>query len=250
MNQRIWLIGGSSGIGLELLKIWLINHNHLIVSSRHASSDTMLNNLVEIYPDHLHLIDLDVSDQGAIATAVKEAWNVYDGLDLWFYNSGAYETMKADEWKFEHFKNMNDVNYLGAVHLMTELFPLFKSQGYGKWVLNLSLSAYIGLPYAGAYSAPKAALLNLAQSIQPELIKDNIEVQVINHGFVKTRLTSKNDFEMPQLMKVEYTAKRIIFELQRPYRFEINFPYKLALFLKILRVLPYKISLALTKKAL
>jgi len=250
MSKRIWMVGGSSGIGLELVKLWLLNGDRLIVSARHACANEMLQALAEVYPDSLKLIDLDVTDQDSINKAVKEAWKLYQGLDVWFYNAGAYETMKVDEWKFEHFKQMNTVNYLGAVNLMTELFPLFEAQGNGRWVCNLSLSSYIGLPHGGGYSAPKAALLNLAESIQPELLEKNIQLQVINHGFVKTRLTSKNDFEMPQLMEPETAAKKIFEGLKKPYAFEIRFPFTLSLFLRTLRILPYRLSLALTKKAL
>jgi len=250
MSKRIWMVGGSSGIGLELVKLWLLNGSRLIVSARQAYSNEMLQALQEVYPENLRLIDMDVTDPSSVSKAVKDAWKVYEGLDMWFYNAGAYETMKIHEWKFEHFKQMNMVNYLGAVNLMTELTSLFETQGYGRWVVNLSLSSYIGLPYGGGYSAPKAALLNLAESIQPELLEKNIRLQVINHGFVKTRLTSKNDFEMPQLMEPETAAYKIFEGLQQPYAFDIRFPFALSLFLRLLRILPYRLSLALTKKAL
>lgn len=250
MSKRIWIVGGSSGIGLELVKLWLLNGDRLVISSRHACSNEMLLSLQEIYPDNVRLIDVDTGDSDTVHEAVKLAWNSYEGLDMWFYNAGAYETMKVHEWKFEHFKQMNTVNYLGAVNLMTELFPLFETQGYGRWVYNLSLSSYVGLPYGGGYSAPKAALLNLAESVQPELLQKNIELQIINHGFVKTRLTSKNTFEMPQLMEPEAAAKNIFDGLKKPYAFEIRFPFTLSLSLRILRLLPYRLSLALTKKAL
>ena len=250
MSKRIWMVGGSSGIGLELVKLWLLNGSRLIVSARQAYSNEMLQALQEVYPENIRLIDMDVTDPSSVSKAVKDAWKVYEGLDMWFYNAGAYETMKIHEWKFEHFKQMNMVNYLGAVNLMTELTSLFETQGYGRWVVNLSLSSYIGLPYGGGYSAPKAALLNLAESIQPELLEKNIRLQVINHGFVKTRLTSKNDFEMPQLMEPESAAQKIFEGLKKPYAFEIRFPFALSLFLRLLRILPYRLSLALTKKAL
>ncbi len=250
MSQRIWMVGGSSGIGLELVKLWLINGESVIVSSRNASNTEMLKLLVGLYPERLKLIDLDSSDTDTINKTIQKVWTLYGGIDMWFYNAGAYETMKMDEWKFGHFKQMNMVNYLGAVNLMTELVPLFKQQGHGRWVFNISLSSYLGLPYGGGYSAPKAALLNLAESIQPELMQNNIRLQVINHGFVKTRLTAKNDFQMPQLMAPETAARKIFEGLNKPYSFEIRFPFGLSFFLRALRLLPYRLSLALTKKAL
>jgi short-subunit dehydrogenase len=133
---------------------------------------------------------------------------------------------------------------------MTHLLPYFERQGHGRWVFNGSLASYFGLPYGGGYSAPKAALMNLAESIQPELLAKNIKLQTINHGFVKTRLTDKNDFDMPELMAVETAAEKIAEALEGPYRFETHFPPKLSFFLRMLRVLPYGIALALTRRML
>ena len=250
MKKKIWIVGGSSGIGLELVKLWIKEDAHLIVSARNASTNEYLSTLQKAYPDSLYLLDIDVTDNNSVCTAVKKAWNVYEGIDLWFYNAGAYETMQSQEWKIEHFEQMMQVNYLGAIRVMNEVLPYFQAQEKGRWVFNLSLSSYFGLPYGGGYSAPKAALLNLCESIQPELLEKNIQVQVINHGFVKTRLTAKNDFDMPQVMLPEEAAKQIFEGLKQPYKFEIRFPFALSLSLRILRLLPYKISLALSKKAL
>ena len=250
MQTRIWITGGSSGIGLELVRLWLNEGSRVIVSARSASTNKHLLSLREAFPAALHLLDMDVTQSSSVNDAVSSAWSIFDGLDLWFYNAGAYETMKVDDLNLEHIEQMVQVNYLGAVRVMQALLPYFEAQNSGRWVFNLSLSSYFGLPYGGGYSAPKAALLNLAESLQPELLQKNIQLQVINHGFVKTRLTAKNDFEMPQLMLPEEAALQIVEHLKKPYRFEIRFPYGLSLFLRILRILPYRLSLALSKKAL
>ena len=248
--KRVWIVGGSSGIGLELVKLYLKNDCKVIVSSRSASKNDELCELKDHYNTSLQLLDLDVSQETSMDNIVKLAWNTYDGIDIWLYNAGAYETMKLDAWDIKHFEKMMQTNYLGAVKLIDLLTPLFEAQGSGRWAFNASLSSYFGLPYGGAYSAPKAALVNLIESIQPELIIRNIQAQIINHGFVKTRLTQKNDFDMPQLMTPETAAKNIYKGLNAPYQFEMRFPYKLAWFLRLIRFLPYRFSLAMTKRML
>jgi len=250
MAKRIWIIGGSSGIGLELVKLHLKNLDRLIVSARNATKLEALLKLSLEYSKSLILIDMDVTQTQSVLDAIKRAWEVYDGIDLCFYNAGAYESMKMESWKIENFEVMNQINYLGAVRLVTSLAPLFKKQNSGHFVFNISISSYFGLPYGGGYSAPKAALLNFCESLQPELIVNNIKVQVINHGFVKTRLAAKNDFEMPQLLEPNEAAKKIYEELKKSYRFEIRFPFLLTTFLNLLRIMPYRLSFALTKKAL
>lgn len=248
--KRIWIVGSSSGIGLELVKIWLLQGHKVVCSARNASQTTELIKLKEQYEEHLYLLDIDVSSLESVRNGVTNAWKCFGGIDLWFYNAGVYEVMPISNWNVAHFEEMMQVNYMGAVRVMTEIMPYFKKQKSGRWVWNASLSSYFGLPLGGGYSAPKAALCNLAESLQPELKMCGIELQIINHGFVKTRLTQKNSFDMPELMEPIDAAKKIAQELDKSYHFEIHFPFKLSMFLSLLRLLPYRLSLLLTKKML
>lgn len=250
MKKRIWIVGGSSGIGLELVKKWLLEGNFVVTSARNASNTKELLALKHIYEEQLQIVDIDVTSMDSVSKAVPQAWKRFDGLDIWFYNAAVYEVMSAVEWNVEHFEAMMQINYMGAVRVMSEILPYFEQKGQGRWIWNSSLSSYFGLPLGGGYSAPKAALLNLAEALQPELNAKSIKIQVINHGFVKTRLTQKNSFDMPGLITPEEAAENIIKETKKPYRFEIHFPFKLTTFLQILRLIPYRISLALTKKML
>ena len=250
MKNRIWIVGGSSGIGLELVKSWLQEGNLVVASARNASRTKELLALKQIYEKQLQIVDMDVTSMESVKNAVPQANKRFDGLDIWFYNAAVYEVMSIEEWNVEHFEAMMQINYMGAVRVMSELLPYFERKGKGRWIWNASLSSYFGLPLGGGYSAPKAALLNLAESLQPELNVKGIQLQVINHGFVKTRLTQKNSFDMPELMTPEEAAVNIIRAMKKPYRFEIHFPFKLSSFLQTLRLLPYRISLVLTKKML
>ena len=247
---NIWLVGASSGIGLELLKRWLADGHNVVASSRNAQSSTELLELKSAYGDRLVLLDLDVSASQDFSPVVQQAWDAFGYLDRWFYNAGAYDVLKQENWELEKFEMMMQTNYMGAVRLMIPLSHYFTAQGFGQWVWNSSLSSYFGLPYGGAYSAPKAALVNLAESIQPELKAKGINLRIINHGFVKTRLTSKNTFTMPQLMQPHNAAKQIADALENQQGFEIRFPKFLTFVLALIRFIPYSWSLRLTKKAL
>lgn len=249
--KKIWIIGSSSGIGLQLLKLSLEHGFTVIASSRNASSAEELLKLKSIYKNNLHLLDIDVSNSQSTTKCVDEAFDILKDLDICFFNAGVYEAMNVEQWDISNFESMINTNYLGAVRIIKPLFNYLKKQNKdSRIILNASLSSYFGLPYGGAYSASKAALVNLAQSIQPEFARHNIYVQIVNHGFVKTRLTSKNDFEMPQLMSPEFTAQKIFEQFSKPYNFEIAFPFILSKFLRSLSILPYKFSFSVTKKFL
>lgn len=248
--QRIWLIGASQGIGLELVKIWLAQGHKVIASARQAEQSQDLAELKQGYAGQLECLNVDVSDAENCVAQAEQAWSLFDGLDIWFYNVGAYQPMTTEEWDWASFVQMNHSNYLGVVALMLPLQQHFKQQGHGRWIWNASLASYFGLPYGGGYSAPKAALVNLAQALQPELAEQQIQLQIINHGFVRTRLTEKNDFAMPGLLEPEQAAQQIAQGIEHSKRFEIRFPWRLRIILSLLKLMPYSWSLALTRKML
>ena len=74
-----------------------------------------------------------------------------------------------------------------------------------------------------------------------------IDIKLISPGFVRTPLTNKNDFNMPLIIEPDQAAKEIADGLLSR-RFEIHFPIKFTVFLKILRLLPYALSLRLSRK--
>ncbi len=249
-QQKIWLVGASQGIGFELVKIWLEQGHQVIASARQAEQSADLAELKQRYGQQLQCLNVDVSDAQGCTVQAERAWAAFDGLDMWFYNVGAYQPMTCAEWDWSAFVQMNNTNYLGVVALMLPLQQHFKAQGHGRWIWNASLASYFGLPYGGGYSAPKAALVNLAEALQPELAQHSIALQIINHGFVRTRLTEKNEFAMPGLLEPEQAAEQIAQALDNRKQFEIRFPWRLRIVLSLFRFMPYSWSLALTRKML
>lgn len=249
-KNRIWLVGASQGIGLALVKHFLKQGHKVIASSRHAENEADLLVLQVEYAEQLVCLNIDVNDQQDCEIKAAQAWSMFDGLDWWFYNVGLYQPMRIVEWNWKSFVQMNQANYLGVVALMMALQQKFAQQGHGRWIWNASLAGYFGLPYGGGYSAPKAAMINLAESLQPELAAQGIQLQIINHGVVRTRLTAKNQFEMPGLLEPEQAAAQISHALHTSSAFEIRFPFKLRAILSLLKVMPYRLSLALTRKML
>ena len=78
-----------------------------------------------------------------------------------------------------------------------------------------SASAYIGLPRAQAYGASKAAVRHFLQSLRLDLFASGIDVSIVYPGFVDTRLTRANDFEMPFQLTTGQAANRIIRAMEK-----------------------------------
>ncbi len=215
-GKRYWLVGASEGLGREVAFTLSRAGAEVIVSAR---SEDRLKELVEELPGKASYITVDVADRDAVEKAAKEAGEL-DGV---VYLAGVYWPMKASEWDNEKADMMGEINYLGGSRVVGAVIGGMIERGRGHIVLTGSLSGFRGLPGAIGYSASKAGLMALAESMQADLRTSPIEVQLINPGFIKTRLTDKNDFNMPFIMSPEDAAKEV-FDHMNTDNFKKSFP--------------------------
>jgi short-subunit dehydrogenase len=118
---------------------------------------------------------------------------------------------------------------------------------HGHLVLVASLAGYRGLPTAGGYAASKAGLIALAESLKLDLDGTGVRVSLVNPGFVDTPLTRKNPFPMPDIITAEAAAIAIEQGLASG-RFETAFPWRFALIMKLLRLLPDRLYFPIVHK--
>ena len=100
-----------------------------------------------------------------------------------------------------------------------------------------SLAGFRGLPGATGYGASKAGVMAMAEALHADLRGSGVRVQLVNPGFIRTRLTDKNDFRMPALMEPE-TAALSIFEHMNSDRFKKSFPVPFAWLFRLGQFLP------------
>jgi NAD(P)-dependent dehydrogenase (short-subunit alcohol dehydrogenase family) len=241
-NQTVWLIGASSGIGEALIGPLLAEGARLIISARDRER---LQALADVHPGSpLRVVPVDVTDASVIDAALAEIGTVPDVVMLL---AGDYSPMSPDEFDQRLFARLIDVNFLGAVRVMEKVLPAMRVRGHGDIFITASLSGVVGLPGAAPYSAGKAALINLAESMQPVLKQDGVALRVINPGFVRTRLTEKNRFNMPFLLDAETAATSIIEGVKRD-KFDIRFPWQMSFLIRLLSFLPYRLFFAITRR--
>ncbi|MFA8443679.1 SDR family NAD(P)-dependent oxidoreductase [Yoonia sp.] len=215
-GKRYWLVGASEGLGREVAFCLSRAGAEVIVSAR---SEDRLKELVAELPGKASYITVDVTDRAAVEAAAKEA-GALDGI---VYLAGVYWPMKAQEWDNEKADLMGEVNFLGASRVVGSVIKDMVAKDAGHIVLVGSLSGFRGLPGAIGYCSSKAGMMALAESMQADLRTSPIEVQLINPGFIKTRLTEKNDFNMPFIMSPEDAAKEV-FDHMNTDNFKKSFP--------------------------
>ncbi len=241
------ITGASAGIG-RALAIKLARDGWQVAVC--ARREDALRGIGEEFPElaeRLHPFPLDVTDAAesqAVFMAVEADLGEVDTLIL---NAGDYDPMTLDEFDPALFRRLIEVNYLGAVNGIASALEPMRKRGRGQILVTASLAAYRGLPQAAPYGASKAAVLNMAESLRPALEGTGVSLRVINPGFVKTRLTEKNRFHMPQLITPEQAAESIHQGIDDA-GFEIVFPKRFAYTLKFLRLLPYRLYFWVTQR--
>lgn len=238
-NLNVWIIGASSGIGraltIELIKLGA----NLYISSRKKE---LLDEIKCLNPNRVEVLPLDVLDVRSIDAAFKEIKQ----LDLVIYLAADYTPMPVSSINVEWASRIIDVNLKGAINVASAVLPRFIQERRGHISFIASIAGYIGLPQSSIYGATKAGLINFCESIYGELKDYNVDVSVVNPGFVKTNLTAKNSFDMPFIMTPEEAAKAMLKGFAQG-RFDIVFPKVFSYFFRFLRLLPYPLHLKLAK---
>ncbi|WP_114966153.1 SDR family NAD(P)-dependent oxidoreductase [Alkalilacustris brevis] len=229
-GKRYWLVGASEGLGRALADVMSRAGIELILSAR---NEERLQSLAQDLPGKTSCLPVDVRDAKSVQAAVERVGEI-DGL---IYLAGTYWPFSAQDWNAEQAEVMADVNFTGAVRVIGAAMPGLLERGAGHIVLVGSLSGFRGLPGSIGYSSSKAGLMHLAESMHADLRGSGIMVQLANPGFVRTRLTAKNDFAMPFLMEPEDAAMRI-FEHMNTDAFKRSFPLLFALFFRLSQFLP------------
>lgn len=238
--KNIVIIGASHGIGKALAFELAKENANLFLAARDFNALTAIKHELD---DKVQIFALDVVDENNVRKYLENI----SQIDLFIYCAGTYKPMPSYEIDLAEAKKINDVNFVGALNCLDVVIKKMVEKKSGHIALVASVAGYVGLPKSLAYGASKAALINLAETLYAELSHFNIDVSVINPGFVKTRLTDLNKFKMPAMIGAEEAAQIIVRELKAK-KFEIHFPKKFTIWLKILKILPYSLIFFLTKK--
>jgi NADP-dependent 3-hydroxy acid dehydrogenase YdfG len=229
-GKRYWLVGASEGLGLALAQMLSRAGAEVILSARSADR---LAEVVALMPGKAQAVPCDVADTASV-TAAAEAVGEVDGV---VFLAGVYWPTKAQDWDAKAVEAMCDINFTGCARVMGAVVPGMVARGRGHVVITGSLSGFRGLPGAIGYAASKAGVMALAESMYCDLRGSGVDVQVANPGFIRTRLTEKNDFSMPFLMEPEGAAREM-FEHMNSDAFKRSFPMVFSWLFRLSQFLP------------
>lgn len=229
-GKRYWLVGASQGLGRAVAHELSKTGAEVILSARDGEA---LEDLAAELPGKSQVVLIDVSDSENVAAAAETAGEI-DGM---VFLAGVYWPMTAAEFDGEKAATMLDVNLTGAARVLGHVLPRMIERDAGHIVLTGSLSGFRGLPGANGYGASKAGMMSMAETLYADLRSTGIDVQLINPGFIKTRLTDKNEFTMPFIMEPDEAAKLFVEHMQGD-EFARNFPRHFGAMFRLSQFLP------------
>jgi 3-oxoacyl-[acyl-carrier protein] reductase len=181
--MKVVVNGGTSGIGLELVRIFSSDAGSMVVSTGRtsvASRGLSGSNLLHLQADLLSLDDTG-SD---LAASIK---GFLGEVDILINNAGSIINKDFSATTSEEARRLFEVNFIGPATLTRLLRPLMKR---GSHIVNISSMGgfqgskkYSGLSY---YSASKAALASLTESLAAEFASEGVRVNCIAPGAVAT----------------------------------------------------------------
>lgn len=242
-GKRVWVIGASTGIGAETARLLLESGARVAVSARR---ETALQSVAHDHP-HALTLPLDVTVPYQVRQARDRLLAAWQGIDLVLLVAGAYNEMRADGIDLDVVDHLLDLNLRSVFRCLDAVLPTLLAQGEGGIGIVSSVAGYSGLPKALAYGPTKAALINLSESLYFDLRPRGIAVYLINPGFVATPATAQNDFAMPGLISARRAAHEIVSGIEKG-RFHIHFPKRFTNWLRLARLLPYRLYFPLIHK--
>lgn len=143
--------------------------------------------LAKAFPDSVVAVKCEVSDPEAVDAMIKTCQEQFGRLDVIVNNAGITGKVgRIHEYDIDEWDRVMDTNVKGAFLVMRAGIPLMLKQGGGSIINVGSVASFITAPGSAAYPPSKGALLMLTKQAASQYFKDNIRVNIVCPGCVKT----------------------------------------------------------------
>ncbi|MEM9773356.1 MAG: SDR family oxidoreductase [Chloroflexota bacterium] len=188
LNSTVLVTGANRGIGLALVEKFLEAGAAKVYATYRSESNR--EGLDEL-GDRVIPIHLDLSDKETIAQLAQKI----PSLNILVNNAGIFTGGNLLEDTEEQLRNDLETNFFGTLAVTKTLLPALQKEDSAAIVNVSSIAALAAMPSFGGYSASKAAVHSLTQSLRGKLNADSISVHGVYPGPVETRMTEGSGME-------------------------------------------------------
>lgn len=193
-NKVALITGGASGIGQSLAQHIAEYGGIVVIADRDIEAAEKICSQLTDNGYKAHPQSLDVRDRQAFREFVNWSYERFGRIDLLFNNAGIAVGGPALEYTAEDWDHIVDVNLKGVIHGIEAVYPLMQKQGFGQIVNTASVVALFPNVLTVSYSATKAAVNVLSQTLRLEAQTFGIKVNVLCPGAVATPILYGGQF--------------------------------------------------------
>jgi 3-oxoacyl-[acyl-carrier protein] reductase len=164
-NKIVCITGSSRGVGRSLVE-YFINEGALVIGISRTKDQTKLENY--------HPIQGDISNAEDIRKAFSEINKNFGKLDILINNAGISHSSQAFFLTNDQASNMININFFGTFIVSKEASKLMMKKKFGRIINIGSICSSVEPIGASIYSATKAAVHSLSNSLAKELAPFNI----------------------------------------------------------------------------
>lgn len=246
-NRKVVLISGASyGIGYYLALEYAKLGYDLFLLARSIGKLEALKAQLANYPFRVEICKCDVKNKVEVKESIDKCIEIYSKIDIAILNAAIGNPNSFTNMEIDIIEDIYQTNLFGVLYFFNELVPIMKKQKIseqnlrGKIVVLSSLAdarAFVG---SSAYCSAKKALSMMMEAASIELEKEKISVITVKPGFVKSYMTSKNNYAMPLIWETDQAAKYIVKNINKNKRL-IIFPKIIYFVVSLIKLIPFPI---------
>jgi short-subunit dehydrogenase len=186
-GKVVVVTGASSGAGRAIAVELAKEGAQLVLAARREEALTeVVQECNEVGGQAIALVT-DVKEMLDVHQLAKETVKQFGAIDVWVNNAGVLAAGAFDEIPAEVNEDVIRTNLFGYIHGAQAALPIFKQQGYGLLINNISVGGWFATPYMTAYSASKFGLRGFFESLKGELKAfPDIHICDLYPGFLDT----------------------------------------------------------------
>jgi NAD(P)-dependent dehydrogenase (short-subunit alcohol dehydrogenase family) len=216
-GKTAFVTGGASGIGLGMAEAFAAAGMNVVIAD--LRRDHIDNAVVALPEEHVHAIELDVTDRDAFARAADEAEGVFGHVHVLCNNAGMGILGPVTDARYADWDWGLGVLLGGVVNGIQTFLPRMRTHGDGGHIVNTSsMAGVLPIPGAAIYITAKAAVIGLSEALRSELAPDGIGVSAFCPGPVQTNIREGGRMRPEQYADSGYT------ELERDLEERPNSP--------------------------
>lgn len=188
MTKAAIITGSTSGIGLGIARAFAAEGMNVMLNGFGDDVEALRASLEAEFAVKVLYHPADMRKPDEIEAMVKAAHAGFGAVDVLVNNAGIQHVAPVEDFPVDKWDDIIAINMSSNFHTARHVVPLMKAQGWGRIINIASIHGLTASPYKSAYITAKHGVIGLTRTLALELAEDNITVNAICPGYVKTPL--------------------------------------------------------------